>query len=59
MPMQAPPVADQDRMACEAALQLYDERACDENCTDDCKRIGSDLSSCKNVGKRSTVACRQ
>ena len=59
MPMQAPPVADQDRMACEAALQLYDERACDDNCTDECRNTGSDLSGCDNIGRRSAVACRQ
>lgn len=58
MPMQAPPVADQDRMACEAALQLYDERACDDNCTDECKGIGLDLSKCSNVGNHTAITCK-
>ena len=50
---------DQDRMACEASLQAYDEQGCDKNCSDDCKSIGSDLSKCKNIGKRSAVVCKQ
>ena len=54
-----PPRADQDRMSCEAALQAYDEQGCEKNCTDECKSIGSDLSECKNIGKRSAVACKQ
>ena len=59
MPMTMPPPKDEDRMACEASLQAYDEQACDKNCTDDCKSIGSDLSKCKNIGKRPAVACQQ
>ena len=57
-PMNAPPVADQDRMGCEAALQAYDERACDDNCTDECKGIGLDLSKCSNVGNHTAITCK-
>jgi hypothetical protein len=56
--MTVPPI-DRDRIACEASLQAYDKYGCDKNCTDKCKSIGSDLSECKNIGKRSAVACRQ
>ncbi len=59
VPMNAPPVVDQERMACEASLQAYDERGCDQNCSDECRRIGSDLSGCKNIGGRSLVACHE
>ena len=54
-----PPPVDQDRIGCEASLQAYDEQGCDQNCTDDCKSIGSDLSGCQNIGKRSAVACQK
>ena len=59
MPMTMPPLKDEDRLACEASLQAYDEQGCDKNCSDDCKSIGSDLNKCKNIGKRSAVACQQ
>ena len=59
MPMTMPPPKDENRMACEASLQAYDGQGCDQNCSDECKSIGSDLSECKNIGKRSAVACRQ
>ena len=57
--MGMPRPRDQDRLACEASLQAYDEQGCDKNCSDDCKSIGSDLSKCKNIGKHSAVACKQ
>ena len=64
--VQVPPVMpptilpkDQDRLACEASLQAYDEQGCDKNCSDECKLIGSDLSECKNVGNHAAITCKQ
>lgn len=54
-----PPPADEDRMGCEASLQAYNQQGCDETCSDECKSIGSDLSQCKNIGDRQTIACKE
>ena len=44
-------------MACEAALKAYDEKGCAKNCTDECKSIALDLSTCPDIKELPPVAC--
>ncbi len=58
-PLPSIPWKDQDRLACEASLQAYNEHSCDKDCSDQCTSIRWDLSKCKDIAIPAPIACGQ
>jgi hypothetical protein len=54
-----PRIAPQDRnaLACKTALEEYEKKGCDGNCSDECRSIGHDLAQCKDLGNRAELSC--